>query len=43
MRRWARIAVLVGGDAKLMDLLYRANPRRAAAFIEKQMRALLAR
>lgn len=34
--------VLVGGDAKLMDLLYRLDPRRAAAFITGQMRDLLA-
>lgn len=34
--------VLVGGDAKLMDRLYRLNPRRAAGFIAKQMKGLLA-
>jgi short-subunit dehydrogenase len=33
--------VLVGNDAKLMDRLYRLNPRRAAGFIAKQMRDLL--
>lgn len=36
-----RFRVLVGKDAKLMDMLYRLNPRRAAGFIYKQMRALL--
>jgi short-subunit dehydrogenase len=34
--------VLFGSDARLMDRLYRANPRRAAAFIARQMRSLLA-
>lgn len=33
--------VLVGGDAKLMDLLYRLSPTLAAAFIARQMRSLL--
>ena len=33
--------VLVGPDAKFMDTIYRLNPQRAAAFIYKQMRALL--
>jgi len=33
--------VLVGNDAKLMDRLYRLHPRRAAGFIQKQMRDLL--
>ena len=33
--------VLVGSDARLMDLLYRLSPRRAAGFIAKQMKALL--
>jgi NAD(P)-dependent dehydrogenase (short-subunit alcohol dehydrogenase family) len=33
--------VMVGSDAKLMDRLYRLNPRRAAGFIAKQMRDLL--
>ncbi|HSL34785.1 MAG TPA: SDR family NAD(P)-dependent oxidoreductase [Candidatus Limnocylindrales bacterium] len=33
--------VMVGGDAKLMDRLYRLNPRRAAAFIAGQMKDLL--
>jgi len=33
--------VLVGSDAKLMDRLYRLNPRRAAGFIARQMRDLL--
>ena len=36
-----RFRVLVGKDAKMMDMLYRLNPRRAAGFIYKQMRALL--
>jgi short-subunit dehydrogenase len=34
--------VLVGSDAKLMDFLYRLNPKRAAKFIYKQMAELLA-
>ena len=34
--------VLVGSDAKLMDRLYRLSPSRAAGFIAKQMRDLLA-
>lgn len=33
--------VLVGSDAKLMDFLYRLNPKRAAKFIYKQMHSLL--
>lgn len=33
--------LLVGQDAKLMDALYRLDPRRAAAFIARQMRDLL--
>jgi short-subunit dehydrogenase len=33
--------VLVGPDAKLMDALVRLNPRRATAFIARQMRELL--
>ncbi len=33
--------VLVGRDAKMMDLLYRLSPKRAANFIFKQMQALL--
>lgn len=37
-----RYRVLVGQDAKLMDVLYRLSPQRAAAFIAKQMRGLLA-
>jgi short-subunit dehydrogenase len=36
-----RFRVLVGNDAKLLDVLYRLSPRRAAAFIAKQMRDLL--
>ena len=34
--------VMVGGDAKLMDRLYRLSPRRAAGFIANQMKDLLA-
>lgn len=33
--------VLVGSDAKFMDLIYRANPAYAAKFIYKKMKALL--
>ena len=33
--------VLVGSDAKLMDRLYRLNPKRATGFITRQMRQLL--
>lgn len=33
--------VLVGRDAKLMDLLYRINPKGAAGFIARQMKDLL--
>jgi short-subunit dehydrogenase len=36
-----RYRVLVGRDAVLMDVLYRLDPRRAAAFIARQMRDLL--
>jgi short-subunit dehydrogenase len=36
-----RYSVLVGPDARLMDLLYRLNPRKAAHFIYKQMKSLL--
>jgi short-subunit dehydrogenase len=35
--------VMVGSDAKLMDRLYRLDPRRAAGFIARQMRDLLSR
>jgi short-subunit dehydrogenase len=31
-------SVMVGGDAKLMDRLYRLSPRRAAAFIAGRMK-----
>ena len=34
--------VFVGKDSKMMDLMYRISPKRAAAFISKQMQALLA-
>lgn len=33
--------VLVGRDAVLMDALYRLSPKRAAAFIYRQMRSIL--
>jgi len=33
--------VLVGPDSKFMDLIYRLNPRRAAAFIAEKMKELL--
>lgn len=33
--------VMVGGDAKFMDRIYRLDPRRAAAFIARQMQSLL--
>lgn len=33
--------VMIGSDAKLMDRLYRLNPRRAAGFIANQMKDLL--
>jgi NAD(P)-dependent dehydrogenase (short-subunit alcohol dehydrogenase family) len=33
--------VLIGRDAKLMDLLYRVNPQGAAGFIARQMKDLL--
>jgi len=33
--------VLIGRDAKLMDLLYRVNPSGAASFIARQMRGLV--
>jgi hypothetical protein len=35
--------VMVGGDAKLMDRLYRLSPSRAAAFIARRMKGLLQR
>lgn len=35
--------ILVGRDAKLMDVLYRLSPRRATAFIAGQMKDLLGR
>lgn len=38
-----RFRVLVGSDAKLMDRLYRVSPRRATAFIARQMKDLLNR
>jgi short-subunit dehydrogenase len=33
--------VFVGQDSKMMDLMYRISPKRAAAFISKQMQSLL--
>ena len=36
-----RFRVLVGSDAKFLDALYRMAPKRAAAFISKQMKDLL--
>lgn len=36
-----RYRVLVGKDAAFMDLIYRLNPKRAAGFISKKMKALL--
>lgn len=36
-----RDRVLVGSDARLMDLIYRLSPRRAAEFIFSQMKSLL--
>ncbi|MBE2254350.1 MAG: SDR family NAD(P)-dependent oxidoreductase [Myxococcus sp.] len=36
-----RFRVLVGSDSKLLDKLYRLNPKRAATFIAKQMKDLL--
>jgi len=37
-----RVRIIVGKDARMMDLLYRLNPERATRFIAKQMRFLLA-
>ncbi len=36
-----RYRILVGQDAKFMDLLYRLSPERAVRFIYKQMKSLL--
>lgn len=36
-----RYRLLIGSDAAMMDFLYRISPKRAAAFIYKQMRSLL--
>jgi len=36
-----RYSVLVGSDAKLMDFIYRFNPKVATGFIYEQMKALL--
>jgi NAD(P)-dependent dehydrogenase (short-subunit alcohol dehydrogenase family) len=36
-----RFRVLVGNDARLLDVLYRLDPRRATAFIARQMKGLL--
>ncbi|WP_275410901.1 hypothetical protein [Paractinoplanes rishiriensis] len=35
--------ILVGRDAKLMDVLYRLNPRRSAALTAAKMQSLLER
>jgi short-subunit dehydrogenase len=35
-----RYRVLVGKDAAFMDMIYRLNPKRAAGFISKKMKAL---
>jgi short-subunit dehydrogenase len=37
-----RYRVLVGKDSVFMDMIYRCNPKRAAGFISKKMKALLA-
>jgi short-subunit dehydrogenase len=36
-----RLRVIVGHDARLLDVLYRLDPVRATAFVAKQMRELL--
>jgi short-subunit dehydrogenase len=36
-----RFRVLVGSDAKLLDVLFRLHPRRAAAFVAAKMKDLL--
>jgi short-subunit dehydrogenase len=36
-----KFRVLVGKDAKLLDVLYRVSPRRATALIARQMKSLL--
>ncbi len=36
-----KYSVLVGSDAKMMNLLYKISPQRAAGFISKQMESLL--
>lgn len=36
-----RYQVYIGSDSKMMDLLYRLMPERAAKIIYKQMRTLL--
>jgi len=33
--------VLIGRDAKTMDLFYRVNPKGAAGLIARQMKSLL--
>ncbi|MBN2045697.1 MAG: SDR family oxidoreductase [Anaerolineales bacterium] len=37
-----KYSILVGNDAKVMDKFYRISPRRAAGFINKQMKGLIA-
>jgi short-subunit dehydrogenase len=36
-----KYSILVGSEAKFMDLIYRISPKRAAAYISKQMKNLL--
>ena len=36
-----RFRVLVGTDARLLDVLYRLNPARATGFIAKQLKGLM--
>jgi hypothetical protein len=36
-----KYSILVGSDAKFMDFIYRISPKRAAAYISKQMKNLL--
>jgi short-subunit dehydrogenase len=38
----SKFRVLVGSDAKFMDFVYRLSPKKAAAFIAKKMKDLLA-
>lgn len=36
-----RYRVLVGNDARFMDLFYRLNPKRAATLINSKMQSIL--